>query len=402
MAGTAAICPEFRFILRGLEHADSFCFNPHKWMFTNFDCDCFFVADRGEYTACLAIDPAYLQDRKDRSDLTIDYRNWQIPLGRRFRALKLWFVIRHYGVEGLQDHVRRHVEIAQRFAEWVRSDPDFEVLAPHPLNLVCFAHRRGDEYSRRILERVNEEGRMFVSHAELKGRYAIRMSIGQTHTEERHVRGAWDRIHEAAATLMTALVLLVSLAACSTTGVAGPETGALGRETGAGGPEKGAFAPETVAPGQTADGPLLVLLVRHAERATDPPGDPVLSDAGERRARDLARRLAETHIDHIITSHLSRTVLTAAVIARERNLEPERVPVTSGIEAHVQDVVRAVRARAPGEAVLVVGHSNTIPAIVHALGGPELGDLEDADYSNLFIMQIDGSGSARTVLASFD
>ena len=119
MSGTAALCPEFRHIHAGLEFADSYCFNPHKWMFTNFDCDCFYVADRKALIQTLSVLPEYLRNQATESGAVIDYRDWQIPLGRRFRALKLWFVIRHYGVEGLQHHIRQHVELAQQFAGWV-------------------------------------------------------------------------------------------------------------------------------------------------------------------------------------------------------------------------------------------------------------------------------------------
>ncbi len=122
MSGTAALCPEFRCIQDGLELADSYAFNPHKWMFTNFDCDCFWVADRASLIQTLSILPEYLKNQATESGAVIDYRDWHIPLGRRFRALKLWFVIRHYGVEGLRYHVRRHVELAQQFARWVQAD----------------------------------------------------------------------------------------------------------------------------------------------------------------------------------------------------------------------------------------------------------------------------------------
>ncbi len=120
MSGTAALCPEFRWIHDGVELADSYCFNPHKWMFTNFDCDCFYVADRKALINTMSVLPEYLRNQATESGAVIDYRDWHIPLGRRFRALKLWFVIRHYGIEGLQHHVRRHVELAQQFASWVR------------------------------------------------------------------------------------------------------------------------------------------------------------------------------------------------------------------------------------------------------------------------------------------
>ncbi len=198
MSGTAALCPEFRHLQDGLEHADSYCVNPHKWMFTNFDCDCFFVADRSALIRTLSILPEYLKNQATESGAVIDYRDWHIPLGRRFRALKLWFVIRHYGVEGLRYHVRRHVELAQGFAGWVEEHEDFELAAPAPLNLVCFRHLGGDERNRAIMDRVNGSGEMFLTHTKLHGRVALRLSVGQTWTEEEHVRGAWEKIVKAA------------------------------------------------------------------------------------------------------------------------------------------------------------------------------------------------------------
>ena len=130
LAGTAAICPEFRGMHDGLELADSYCFNPHKWMFTNFDCSCFFVADRGPLIRALGIMPEYLKNQATQSGAVIDYRDWQVPLGRRFRALKLWFVLRWFGIEGIQQRVRQHVALAQELAGWIESDPRFELAAP--------------------------------------------------------------------------------------------------------------------------------------------------------------------------------------------------------------------------------------------------------------------------------
>ena len=130
LAGTAAICPEFRAMHDGLELADSYCFNPHKWMFTNFDCSCFFVADRGPLIRALGIMPEYLKNQATQSGAVIDYRDWQVPLGRRFRALKLWFVLRWFGIEGIQQRVRRHVALAQELVGWIQSDPRFELAAP--------------------------------------------------------------------------------------------------------------------------------------------------------------------------------------------------------------------------------------------------------------------------------
>ena len=196
MSGTAALCPEFRFLHDGLDHADSYCFNPHKWMFTAFDCDCFYVADRGALIRTLSILPEYLRNRATESGAVIDYRDWQVPLGRRFRALKLWFVIRHYGVEGLRYHVRRHVELAQRFRAWVEADDRFEIAVPAPLNLVCFRHRGGDDANRELLDRLNRSGELYLTHTVLGGKYTLRLCVGQTHTEEEHVVDAWRRIRE--------------------------------------------------------------------------------------------------------------------------------------------------------------------------------------------------------------
>jgi aromatic-L-amino-acid decarboxylase len=198
MAGTAALCPEFRFIHQGLEYADSYCFNPHKWMFTNFDCDCFYVADRNVLIKTLSVLPEYLKNKATESGAVIDYRDWHIPMGRRFRSLKLWFVIRHYGIEGLQYLVRKHVQMAQNFKQWVEAEPRFEIVAPVPLNLVCFRHKGGDDLNEKLLDRLNNSGELYLSHTKLNDQYVIRMCIAQTHTEERHVRTAWKKIQEAA------------------------------------------------------------------------------------------------------------------------------------------------------------------------------------------------------------
>ena len=199
MSGTATVCPEYRWILDGLELVDSYTFNPHKWMFTNFDCNAFFVSDKKALIDTLSILPEYLRNEATKSGAVIDYRDWQIPLGRRFRALKLWFVIRHYGIEGLQYHVRRHVEIAQEFADWVRADERFELSAPAPLNLVCFRHKGGDAVNQQIMDNLNRSGDLYLSHTRLNGQLVLRMSIGQTHTERHHVVRAWARIGEEAA-----------------------------------------------------------------------------------------------------------------------------------------------------------------------------------------------------------
>jgi aromatic-L-amino-acid/L-tryptophan decarboxylase len=201
MCGTAALCPEFRHIQNGLEFADSYCFNPHKWMFTNFDCDCFYVADRKALIQTFSILPEFLRNRATESGAVIDYRDWQIPLGRRFRALKLWFVIRHYGVEGLRHHVREHVRLARQFAEWVRSHESIELAAPVPLNLVCFRHKGGDEANQALMDRLNRSGDLYLTHTRLNDRLTLRLCIGQTNTQARHVERAWKRIREEAENL---------------------------------------------------------------------------------------------------------------------------------------------------------------------------------------------------------
>ena len=201
MSGTAALCPEFRHFQRGVEHADSYCFNPHKWMFTNFDCDCFYVADRSALIRTLSILPEYLKNQATESGAVFDYRDWQIPLGRRFRSLKLWFVIRHYGVEGLQFHVRRHVALTHKFADWVQSDDRFEVVAPVPLNLVCFRYRGSNDDNQRLMDRLNQSGDLYLTHTRLGDRFVLRFCVGQTNTEEQHVRRAWQRIQQEATKL---------------------------------------------------------------------------------------------------------------------------------------------------------------------------------------------------------
>ena len=198
MSGTAALCPELRWIHDGLEFADSYCFNPHKWMFTNFDCDCFYVADRAALIRTMSVLPEYLRNKATESGAVIDYRDWHVQLGRRFRALKLWFVIRHYGIEGLQHHVRRHVELAQQFASWVREDSDFELAAPVPLNLICFRHRSGDATNQDILDRLNQSGALYLTHTKLDGKLTLRLCVGQTSTELPHVERAWSHIRETA------------------------------------------------------------------------------------------------------------------------------------------------------------------------------------------------------------
>ncbi len=198
MAGTAALCPEFRSMHAGIQWADSYSFNPHKWMLTNFDCSAFYVADRAALVGALSILPEYLKNKPTESGAVIDYRDWQIPLGRRFRALKLWCVIRSYGVERLRAMVRQHVAWARELATWIEQSSSFALATPASLNLVCFYHRDGDEATRAIMDRVNASGRLFLTHTRLGERLVLRMAIGQANTTRAHVERAWDVLHETA------------------------------------------------------------------------------------------------------------------------------------------------------------------------------------------------------------
>ena len=193
-AGVAAVAPEFRWLNDGLASADSYCTNPHKWLLTNFDCDAFYVADRAALVGALSILPDYLRNAATESGAVVDYRDWHVPLGRRFRALKLWAVIRWYGAEGLRRHVRHGVALAQEFASWVAADDRFELLAPHPLALVTFRLRAGDEATRSLMEQVNRSGRAYLTHTTVGGRTALRLAIGSPQTTREHVAALWRQL----------------------------------------------------------------------------------------------------------------------------------------------------------------------------------------------------------------
>jgi aromatic-L-amino-acid decarboxylase len=205
-AGTAAILPEKRWMLDGVEFVDSFNFNPHKWMLTNFDCSAHFVKDAGSLIRTFEIHPEYLKTGVD--PLVKNYRDWGIQLGRRFRALKLWFVIRSYGIEGLQKIVREHIRLAQMFKRWLEDHEWFEILAPVDLSLVCFRLNNGrsdaelDALNRELIDRINQSGKVLLTQTTLKGKFVLRIAIGARTTEERHVRQAWDLIVKTAEKLV--------------------------------------------------------------------------------------------------------------------------------------------------------------------------------------------------------
>jgi aromatic-L-amino-acid decarboxylase len=197
-AGSALVLPELRWMVEGLDRADSFCMNPHKWLLTNFDCDCFWVADRASLVGALSVLPEYLRNAASESGAVVDYRDWQVPLGRRFRALKLWFVLRSYGVEGLRHHVREHIELAQELAARIAAHPRLELSAPHPINLVCFHHVDGDEASEALMAAVNASGQALLTHTRLAGRFTIRVAVGTQATQRSHVEALWELIEAAA------------------------------------------------------------------------------------------------------------------------------------------------------------------------------------------------------------
>ncbi|MBW4720031.1 pyridoxal phosphate-dependent decarboxylase family protein [Saccharothrix obliqua] len=193
-AGPAALLPEQRALFAGVEHADSFCANAHKWMLTGFDLSLFWTAHPDVLVDALTILPEYLRNSATESGAVVDYRDWQIPLGRRFRALKLWSVLRWYGLEGVRAHLRGHIELAELLESWVAADEDWELVAPRTLALVTLAHRSGDEATRRAMEAVNAEGSAFLTHTVANGRFAIRVAIGAEQTREHHVRAMWEAL----------------------------------------------------------------------------------------------------------------------------------------------------------------------------------------------------------------
>ncbi len=203
-AGSALVLDEMKWMIKGIESADSFVFNPHKWMFTNFDCSAYFVKDSEALVKTFEIMPEYL--KTNEKETVKNYRDWGIPLGRRFRALKLWFVIRSYGVEGIQSKIRYHIELASDLEKKIKEHPQFELLAPRSLNLLCFRFvpnrqlnsEKLNELNQKILESLNASGKLFVTHTKLHGKYVLRMQIGQTEVNKTHVDSAWKLIQQTA------------------------------------------------------------------------------------------------------------------------------------------------------------------------------------------------------------
>ena len=199
LGGTALLLPEMAYMIDGIEHADSFVFNPHKWMFTNFDCSVYFVRDASHLIGTFEILPEYLKTRT-RGQVN-DYRDWGIPLGRRFRALKLWTVIRTYGIEGLQQKIRYHISLTAKLAEMISAEPEFELILPPLLNTVCFRFIPDgtpagniNEINEKLNHKLNDTGKIYLTHTMLDGRYVLRMVVSQTNVTDKHVTDAWNLI----------------------------------------------------------------------------------------------------------------------------------------------------------------------------------------------------------------
>lgn len=202
LAGSAMLLPEKRHFLEGIESADSFVFNPHKWLFTNFDCSAYYVKDKSLLIRTFEIMPEYLKTAND--DLVNNYRDWGIQLGRRFRSLKLWYVLRGFGLEGLRKIIRQHIDLANQFASKINKETDFELLAPVNFNTVCFRfapkghESEFDKLNAKILADVNSSGKIYITHTKLNGQYTLRFVVGVLRTEETHCNNAYNLIREIA------------------------------------------------------------------------------------------------------------------------------------------------------------------------------------------------------------
>uniref|UniRef100_A0A7N5ZYU6 Aromatic-L-amino-acid decarboxylase n=1 Tax=Anabas testudineus TaxID=64144 RepID=A0A7N5ZYU6_ANATE len=193
-AGSAFICPEFRPLLNGIEFADSFNFNPHKWLLVNFDCSAMWVKKRTDIIGAFKMEPLYLKHENQESGLVTDYRHWQIPLGRRFRSLKLWFVFRMYGLKGLQAHIRKQVALAKEFESLVRADKRFEICAEVIMGLVCFRLKGSNELNQNLLKKITKSQEIHLVPCQLSGRFVLRFAICARTTESRHIQQAWRHI----------------------------------------------------------------------------------------------------------------------------------------------------------------------------------------------------------------
>ncbi|XP_059328193.1 aromatic-L-amino-acid decarboxylase isoform X2 [Ammospiza nelsoni] len=201
-AGSAFICPEFRHLLNGVEFADSFNFNPHKWLLVNFDCSAMWVKKRSDLIGAFKLEPLYLQHHHQESGLVTDYRHWQIPLGRRFRSLKLWFVLRMYGVRGLQEHIRKHIRLSHQFEHLVLQDERFEICAEVVLGLVCFRLKGSNELNEALLKSINDAKKIHLVPCHLREKFVLRFAVCSRTVESTHIKFAWQHISQLATDLL--------------------------------------------------------------------------------------------------------------------------------------------------------------------------------------------------------
>ncbi|MGI9502521.1 MAG: pyridoxal phosphate-dependent decarboxylase family protein, partial [Geminicoccaceae bacterium] len=204
-AGSALICEEQRHLIDGIELADSFVFNPHKWLLTNFDCTAHFVKDPSALVRTLGIQPDYL---KTQGEAGINYSEWSVPLGRRFRALKLWFVIRSYGAEALREIIRNHIDLAEDLAQKIDTHPEFELTTKPSLSLFTFRYAPSgagdlDDLNARLIQAINDDGRIYLTQTRHDGHYVIRFQVGQLYTAEKDIEMAWEVIQELAISLIS-------------------------------------------------------------------------------------------------------------------------------------------------------------------------------------------------------
>jgi aromatic-L-amino-acid decarboxylase len=208
-AGTALLLEEYQWMIKGIDKGDTFVFNPHKWLFTNFDCSAYFVKDKKALVNTFQLIPEYLKTKSDSQ--VNNYSDWTIPLGRRFRALKLWFVLKYYGMNEIRKKLRYHLSMAAEFQKWVEEHQDFEILAPLTMNLVCFRfHPQGvddedvlNKKNEELLNRINEKGNIYLTHTKIKEKYTLRMVIAQTNVDKEHIKVAWQEIKDRASELKT-------------------------------------------------------------------------------------------------------------------------------------------------------------------------------------------------------
>lgn len=208
-AGSSCICPEYRHYLDGVERVDSLSLSPHKWLLSYLDCCCLWVKNPTILVNALSTNPEYLRNKPSESDSVVSYKDWQVGTGRRFKSLRLWLVFRSYGVSNLQKHIRSDIEMAKTFERFVRSDPRFEMVVPRLFSMVCFRLKQVNGFdscytllNRKLLERVNSTGRVYITHTIVGGVYMLRFAVGATLTEERHVVAAWELIQETAEALL--------------------------------------------------------------------------------------------------------------------------------------------------------------------------------------------------------